>query len=912
MNKKGFTVIELIVSFALTTLVVALLFQMLLSLKDIYVNSGVRTQMLNKQTIMSNKINSDFENKKITIALKCGYNCLTFYFDDNTSKKLIIDTASSTFTYGDYVTKLADGSSFGAVDVHTENVLNVGTGLNDSFITIKIPVKSSLLKEDYGVNIVYQYDSRTSSISSITFDATTTVENKIFLKGSSTTYLPNTETYIEPGYYVITSDGVVNDMDSNVTVTGTVGSAVGSTYTLTYTLRDAFSAVLDVKTRNVTVVQSVYNFSYTGAGQTFTAPVAGNYKVELWGGQGGSAGGGKGGYTSGNIYLDAGTTLYPFVGQGSSVTSNGSTFNGGTASGGGYPGGGATDIRYINKKYRYVQDYLNGSNINADNHWVEIEVWSGGTNVALGKPVAGSVAEYAGTPYSRITDGDLTSANYARSSVQGLQGVEIDLGAEYEIDYVKVYHFYNDARIYNGTHTFLNNTDRTRGWNIFYSDWTGTYAESASGLQSDMLYWKNIDGLRSRIMVAAGGGAGAANKGGSAGGLTGNNGANDDATYPSTYEGFGGSQTSSGLSTYGATTSGFGYSNAGCAGGGGYYGGGGALCNNGGGGGSSFISGYPGVNAINSVGVHTNQTVHFSGLAFSSMQLLSGAATMPAVGGGVELGHGGNGAARITLLSNIATENIPLTSVEVLVVAGGGGGSGSTWGGGGGGAGGILYKKNHTVATGNSISVTVGGGGAASAVGGASFFGSLQAFGGGPANGSQVTSDRNGGSGGGGGHMSPSGLASSSIQTSNNGGVGFGNGGGATNYVSPYPCGSGGGAGTAGSLGGIGGMGRAFDISGAETYYAGGGGTADNVGTTTAGGLGGGGNGSNAAAGVSGTANTGGGGGGSRGGAGGAGGSGVVIVRYPGPQKATGGTVTSVNGFTIHTFFSGTSNFVVW
>jgi hypothetical protein len=33
-----------------------------------------------------------------------------------------------------------------------------------------------------------------------------------------------------------------------------------------------------------------------------------------------------------------------------------------------------------------------------------------------------------------------------------------------------------------------------------------------------------------------------------------------------------------------------------------------------------------------------------------------------------------------------------------------------------------------------------------------------------------------------------------------------------------------------------------------------------------------------------------------------AGGSGVVIIRYPGPQKATGGTITTNNSYTIHTF----------
>jgi hypothetical protein len=76
-----------------------------------------------------------------------------------------------------------------------------------------------------------------------------------------------------------------------------------------------------------------------------------------------------------------------------------------------------------------------------------------------------------------------------------------------------------------------------------------------------------------------------------------------------------------------------------------------------------------------------------------------------------------------------------------------------------------------------------------------------------------------------------------------------------------------------------------------------------------AGGTGGGGKGGGLTAAVAGTANTGGGGGG-RGQdgatpatfAGQNGGSGIVIVRYLGAQRATGGTITSSGGYTIHTF----------
>ena len=206
-------------------------------------------------------------------------------------------------------------------------------------------------------------------------------------------------------------------------------------------------------------------------------------------------------------------------------------------------------------------------------------------------------------------------------------------------------------------------------------------------------------------------------------------------------------------------------------------------------------------------------------------------------------------------------------AIEVLVVAGGGGGAASTWGGGGGGAGGILYHSALAFSPG-PVTVTVGAAAAAETHGNDSLFGALQAFGGG-----NPKSD--GGSGSGCPH-SLSQAGGNSIQTSNNGGIGYGNKGGDMVYSPPYWPGSGGGAGAAGTTSGDGGAGKAFDISGTSVYYAGGGGLKNNSAQTTGGGVGGGGG-----ACASGLANTGGGGGGcSPSGTAGGGGSGIVIARY--------------------------------
>lgn len=108
-------------------------------------------------------------------------------------------------------------------------------------------------------------------------------------------------------------------------------------------------------------------FSYTGSVQTFTAPVDGEYTLEVGGAQGGAAdyakelglSGGKGGVSTGKITLKKGEVLNIYVGQEGAPTRD--AFNGGRygqatftvgengkfdrdkCTDGG--GGGATDIR---------------------------------------------------------------------------------------------------------------------------------------------------------------------------------------------------------------------------------------------------------------------------------------------------------------------------------------------------------------------------------------------------------------------------------------------------------------------------------------------------------------------------------------------------------------------------------------
>ena len=265
-------------------------------------------------------------------------------------------------------------------------------------------------------------------------------------------------------------------------------------------------------------------------------------------------------------------------------------------------------------------------------------------------------------------------------------------------------------------------------------------------------------------------------------------------------------------------------------------------------------------------------------------------------------------------------------SVDYLIVAGGGAGGGSpstNMTGAGGGAGGYITGSTQAI---GSNSIVIGAGGTivtnerGNSGSNSSLFG-LTAIGGGGAGGgvgaNGTAPGLSGGSGGGSAGWY-SGVVSGGSGTS-----GQGNAGGAGGVVNGAGAGGGAGAvgqgGNASGVGGNGGVGLNWQSLG--TYYAGGGGggafngasaAAGGTGGTGGGGAGQGSTGTSLIAGAAGTANTGGGGGGA-----GAynpgcpsnrdgynGGSGVVIIRYLGSQKGSGGTVTSAGGYTYHTFTS--------
>ena len=101
---------------------------------------------------------------------------------------------------------------------------------------------------------------------------------------------------------------------------------------------------------------------------------------------------------------------------------------------------------------RYARFYSNGSTVNGANHYVEIEVYGvepqtvPTVNLAPEATLSSSVS-FDNLPYAANTQADNT-AEYARGA-SGLQWVQTDLGASYDINEINLWHYFGDGRSYH-------------------------------------------------------------------------------------------------------------------------------------------------------------------------------------------------------------------------------------------------------------------------------------------------------------------------------------------------------------------------------------------------------------------------------------------------------------------------------
>lgn len=159
-NNKGFTVVELIVSFALTMIIAVFLFEVLIEVKDTFADASTRTAIQEKASIISKNINNIItaNDNRITCNNStnlgnCQINGKSFRIEKENNQVVI------------------DGQKFEMpenVSIKNYSIQNSCDG-NDCYLHVKMILDSSSLTKEYEYDVAYYFTTSPSEIPGPTF-----------------------------------------------------------------------------------------------------------------------------------------------------------------------------------------------------------------------------------------------------------------------------------------------------------------------------------------------------------------------------------------------------------------------------------------------------------------------------------------------------------------------------------------------------------------------------------------------------------------------------------------------------------------------------------------------------------------------------------------------------------------------
>lgn len=192
-QNKGFSIVELIVSFSLTMIIVIILFEIIISLKNVYENSITKSALISSQNILTDYIYSDLNDYGLASVSACGDNCIQFVYKNGDSKNLSweyeYDETSQRqsfqkIQYGDYAVDLitnskfdlslgATQSSYKFIGVKVCSYVQSYDSNDVYFFDIKLPIYNTKFEgQDFGLNILYTFlGGSETSLSSLPYSS---------------------------------------------------------------------------------------------------------------------------------------------------------------------------------------------------------------------------------------------------------------------------------------------------------------------------------------------------------------------------------------------------------------------------------------------------------------------------------------------------------------------------------------------------------------------------------------------------------------------------------------------------------------------------------------------------------------------------------------------------------------------
>ena len=165
MNKKGFTLVELVTTCVLASVIILILINTVIVIKEIYNKSNTKTQLLIKQGNLSNTINTVLrkDNLKDYQVCDAGLLCGIFITKDGNTNTL--EVTNDTIKFNDFVYKIDKGSKIDEENLKICRKSISTSAIYDTILVINIPITNKLYKnENFGIKAIYQYNSISSGL----------------------------------------------------------------------------------------------------------------------------------------------------------------------------------------------------------------------------------------------------------------------------------------------------------------------------------------------------------------------------------------------------------------------------------------------------------------------------------------------------------------------------------------------------------------------------------------------------------------------------------------------------------------------------------------------------------------------------------------------------------------------------
>lgn len=157
--KKGFTVVEMLVSFSVATIVMVLLFNVIMLIKDLYTDYGIKTELLIKQSNILKSIEV-VTNDELTKVTACGIDCYNLEAGGKTYN-LKYNELDNSITFNNKKTIYkGETTKIKGISATTNTTTKESTDPNikNSILNLKIIIYDNLLDENYDINFNYLYN----------------------------------------------------------------------------------------------------------------------------------------------------------------------------------------------------------------------------------------------------------------------------------------------------------------------------------------------------------------------------------------------------------------------------------------------------------------------------------------------------------------------------------------------------------------------------------------------------------------------------------------------------------------------------------------------------------------------------------------------------------------------------------